>query len=83
MSKRVDKCYNMWYNIDISKSLIRDRETDKKRFTICGWAIFMQENCALSASGSVFLFFREKAYETQSRHYGRKRNEKISDKDLA
>ena len=45
----------MWYNIGISKSLIRDRETDKNALTICGWAIFI-ENCALSASDGAFLF---------------------------
>ena len=56
LPKRVDNRRKMWYNIGISKSLIRDRETDKNALTIFGWAIFIRENCALSASDGAFLF---------------------------
>lgn len=60
LPKRVDNRRKMWYNIGISKSLIRDRETDKNALTICGWAIFIRENCALSASDGAFFLFSGK-----------------------
>ena len=85
LPKRVDNRRKMWYNIGISKSLIRDRETDKNALTICGWAIFIRENCALSASDGAFFIFRKgrPAYEAKSTYHGRKCREKIPDKDFA